>query len=350
MALLDYLGLGSLTQAQPLSSSPTSVQNTSAAIPRFAQPYVEDILGRSYALTTQTPYMPYAGERVAGFTPLQEQAFSQIGSMQPSAQLGQAAGITSDVASQAAGQGPYQALNAQTPNFIDPGIAGAYMSPYMQNVVDWQKQQAVSDFNRQMPYMQAQAVGSGAYGGSRQAVQQAEANRNLQNTLAGIQASGTQNAYQQGQQAFQADAARQLQATQMGEQSRQFGAGLGQQNRQQQLAAAGQLGQLGQQQYVQQMGINTAQQQAGAQQQALAQQGLQNQYQDYLTNLQYPYQQLQFQKSMLSGLPGISASNTTQTGYTAAPSMLAQTAGLLGGIGSLYGAYTRANAPTAPIG
>ena len=80
--LADLLGLGSLTQTQA-PSTPTSVQTQAQQLPGFLQPYVEDILGRSYALTTQTPYMPYAGERVAGFTPMQQQAFDQLQGMQP---------------------------------------------------------------------------------------------------------------------------------------------------------------------------------------------------------------------------------------------------------------------------
>lgn len=321
--LTDLLGLGSLTQTQA-PSTPTGIQTQAAQLPGFVQPYVEDILGRSYALTTQTPYMPYAGERVAGFTPLQQQAFQQIQGMQPSAQLGQA----TDLATQA-GQYGLGAGQQYAQAVTSPGTLQSYMSPYMQDVVDYQKQQAIKDYARALPGMQAQAVGAGAFGGSRQAVIQAEAERNLRNQLAGIEATGTQNAYQQALQ------------------NMQYGAGLGMQGAQVGSQAAGQLGQLGQAQFGQQMGINTAQQQAGAQQQALQQQNLTNAYQDYLTQLQYPYQQLQFQKGVLGGLPGIQPSATTTT-YQAPPSALSQTAGLLGGIGSLYGAYALASRPYGP--
>jgi hypothetical protein len=188
------------------------------------------------------------------------------------------------------------------------------MSPYMQDVVDYQKQQAILDFNRQMPYQKAQAANVGAFGGSRDAVQRALGFEALQRQLGNIQATGTQNAYQQALQ------------------NMQYGAGLGMQGAQLGSQAAGQLGQLGQAQFGQQMGINTAQQQAGAQQQALQQQNLTNAYQDYLTQLQYPYQQLQFQKGMLAGLPGIQPSTTT-TAYQAQPSAMQQ----LGALG--LGAY-----------
>ena len=311
--LADLLGLGSLTQTQA-PSTPTGVQTQAQQLPGFVQPYVEDILGRSYALTTQTPYMPYAGERVAGFTPMQQQAFQQLQGMQPSAQLGQATDLATQAGQYGLGAGQQYAQAVTSPATLQ-----SYMSPYMQDVVDYQKQQAIKDYARALPGMQAQAANVGAFGGSRQAVIQAEAERNLRNQLAGIQATGTQNAYQQALQ------------------NMQYGAGLGMQGAQLGSQAAGQLGQLGQAQFGQQMGINTAQQQAGAQQQALQQQNLTNAYQDYLTQLQYPYQQLQFQKSMLSGLPGIQQGTTTTTGYQAPAPVLSQLAGL-GGVGmGIYG-------------
>jgi hypothetical protein len=39
------------------------------------------------------------------------------------------------------------------------------MSPYQQNVTDFQKQEAVKDYSRQLPGMGAQASGAGAFGG-----------------------------------------------------------------------------------------------------------------------------------------------------------------------------------------
>jgi hypothetical protein len=89
-----------------------------------------------------------------------------------------------------------------TQSWNDTGVASSYMSPYMQNVVDTQKQQAQRDYNEQITNLHAQAAKAGAFGGSRQAVVDAEANRDLQNRMAGIQAQGTQQAYQQGQQQF----------------------------------------------------------------------------------------------------------------------------------------------------
>jgi hypothetical protein len=48
-----------------------------------------------------------------------------------------------------------------------PEAMAQYMSPYMQNVVDYQKNQAVRDYQIQAPQMAAQAAGAGAFGGNR---------------------------------------------------------------------------------------------------------------------------------------------------------------------------------------
>jgi hypothetical protein len=98
----------------------------------------------------------------------------------------------------------------------DPGATQAYMSPYMQNVVDVQKQEAMRDFAKQMPAMQAQAVRQGAFGGSRSAIEAAEARRNLNTQLQNIQATGTQQAFQDAQRQQQFGANLGLQGLQAG--------------------------------------------------------------------------------------------------------------------------------------
>jgi hypothetical protein len=121
-------------------------------------------------------------------------------------------------------------------------------------------------------------------------------------------------------------------AYQNAQQAQQFGANLGLQGLQGQLAgygqagqAAGTLGQLGQTQFGQQQAINQAQQQVGAVQQAQAQQGLDLNYQNFLAQKNYPYQQLGYMSDMLRGLP---LSQTSQTMYQAPPNLGSQLGGL----------------------
>jgi hypothetical protein len=265
-----------------------------------------------------------------------------------------------------------------------------YMSPYMSGVVEQQKRGAIQDYRRQMPNIGAAAARMGGRGGTREALMRSEAQRNLQGQLQGIEATGLQNAFQQAQQQFGADRAAQmqaalanqqaglttgqqnlaaqlgiqqlgagqglqaqqlnqaaqLQAQQMGlgqnqtaqqlmEQSRQFGANLGLQGLQQQLAAAGALGGLGMQGYQQQMGIGQAQLGAGAQGQAMEQELLNQQYQDFINQQQFPYKQAEFGMGILRGIP---ATGQVGTLYQQPPSMLNSIlgAGVLG-MGSLFG-------------
>jgi uncharacterized phage infection (PIP) family protein YhgE len=78
---------------------------------------------------------------------------------------------------QAAQMGP--ASQVQASSFTDPGAASQYMSPYIQNALNVQLQEMNRQAEIQGAQRNAQAVASGAFGGSRQALTNAEANRNL---------------------------------------------------------------------------------------------------------------------------------------------------------------------------
>lgn len=333
------------------TTAPTYSETSTTNVPEWARKYAQDILGFGAALTYPkfdpatgklvSGFQPYQGELVAGLSPLQEQAMGDLSRMQVSPQTAQATGFTGLAALQAQNLARYSPLQQQQyfqSAFDQPGGLDRYMSPYMQGVVEQQKQRAVQDYARQIPGLQAAGIRAGARGGTREALLQSEAQRGLQEQLQNIQATGLQNAYQQAAQQAMQDAQLRAQyglaGTQLGEQSRQFGAGLGLQGLQQQLAAAGQLGQLGQQQYGQQAGILQAQLGAGAQQQALKQQMLGSQYQRFIDEMQYPYKQLEFMSNLIRGIP--STDKTTQV-YQPPPSTLGMLTGVTGGLGGLFG-------------
>ena len=413
--------------------APSNQTVTQTNIPEYARPYVERMLGKSEALTdiNQNPYQPYGGQRIADFNQNQIDAFADVFKQTPASQLGTATGLAERaglgaigmqdranmLGSEALGYGQagsmYGSLGADQAmaaargaqreaqmyggmgagfggrgaqaaeqgfgageqfarQATDPAAMRAYMSPYMQNAVDFQKSEAIRDFNVGQQAQKARAVGSGAFGGSRQAIAEAEAQRNLSNQLAGIQATGTQKAFEdaqrqqqfganlglqglqagygglglgiQGAQAGLQGVGQQLGAGQLGLQgatSGMQGAGYGLQGVQAatgagQLglqglgaanAAASTLGQLGQTEFGQEQAINAERQKVGAIQQGQAQQGLDLDYQDFIKQRNYPYQQLAFQSDMLRGLP---LSQSSQSMYTAAPSMASQ----LGGLGT----------------
>lgn len=128
------------------------------------------------------------------------------------------------------------AERVSTEKFIQPGTAEAYMSPYIQNVLNTQRREAVRAEDIERQKRGARAVAAGAYGGSRQAIEEAEANRNLQTRLGDIEAAGLQKAYEAAQSQFTSDQARALQA---GTANQQAGLTTGAQNLAAQLGVQG---------------------------------------------------------------------------------------------------------------
>jgi hypothetical protein len=321
------------------SSAPAQTQTGITELPEWARGYAKDTLAKGAALTdvNQNPYQTYGGQRIAGFQPMQEQSFTAAQDLGTSGQLGLGTGLAGAAGLGALGTN-YQAGRFSGGQFGNRA-AEQYMNPYMQNVVDIQQREAQRQADIAGTQRGAQAVGAGAFGGSRQAIMEAEAARNLAQQKGDIQAQGLNTAYQQAQAQFNADQARRMQAQQLGEQSRQYGAGLGMQGLQTALQSAGQLGQLGQTQFGQQKDIIGIQNQLGQQQQAQAQRPLDVAYQDFLNQQNYPYKQLGFMSDMIRGLP-LGQQSTSQM-YQAPPSAL-QTAGSLGmgayGLSKLFGA------------
>jgi hypothetical protein len=335
--LSGYMGGGDSGGGSPAPQTSTSY-NTN--VPEYARPYVETMLGTAqqqvynYAPDgsgNMVPigmkgYNPFSNDPSAYFAPttkLQTNARNAATDITTAPQLAGATGMAAEAGLR--GLGTRYGTGQFGTNTFDQGAAQQYMSPYMQSVVEMQQQDAQRQADIAGTQRNAQAVGAGAFGGSRQAIMDAEAARNLASQKGSIQATGLQNAYGQAQQQFNADQARQQQAQQMYEQSRQYGAGLGMQGLQTGLQAAGSLGQLGQTQYGQQVGNINLQNQMGGQQQQEQQNILNQQIQNYATAQQYPMMQLSNMSNLLRGMP---MQSTTVQGYQAQPSAMSQLGGL----------------------
>jgi hypothetical protein len=180
-------------------------------------------------------------------------------------------------------------------SYASPDTYQGYMNPYMQGVVEQQKKAAIQDYQRQMPGLQSEAYKVGAGRGTRSALMQSEANRNLQNNLQNIQAAGSQNAWQQGMDQFNAEQNRRLQAGET-------------------------LGNMGNAYYNQMLGINAAQQGAGATLQGQHQKLFDTAYEDYLASQRFPYQQLGFLADTFAGIP-VSGSSSSFYTPTSKPSV-----------------------------
>lgn len=297
-------------------SQPSSQTVTQTNLPEYARPYFENLLQRTQA-ESYRDYTPYQGQRIAGFTPEQQAVQGEVagmqtpGQFQPATQMTTAAGLGSlGAGAQAMGAGQQYAQMA-----TDPSQMQSYMSPYMQNVVDVQKQSAIRDAEKQQLGASLGAARQGTYGGARQLLAQTERERNLGSQLANIQAAGSQKAFEAAQQAQQFGSQLGLQGIQTGLQ------GLGQVG---QMGA--QLGQLGTQEQAANLQRLQAQAASAGEQRALEQQRMDMSYSDFLRQRDYPQEQLGFYSSILRGLPVQMGS--TQTAYAQPPSMLQQVGGL----------------------
>jgi hypothetical protein len=308
-----------------MATSPSSVQEYQTGFAEPIRPFAEKLLADAQLQTDidATPYMQYMRDRQAQFTPLQQQSFENAGLMQTAPQLGDATAM--------AGLAGLGALNTQytfnpyqTQQFTGNNVQ-AYMSPYMQNVVERQQADAQRQYDIARQTQGAQAARSGAFGGSGDFLMRAQGAGNLARQKGDIQAKGLQDAYQQAMQQFNQSQAQNLAGSQLNAQQQQFGAGLGLQGLQTAMTGAKSLADIGQTQYGQNLGLLDVQNRFGAQQQQQAQNALNTEYQDFLNYQNYPYKQLGFMSDMIRGLP---LTQQSQTMYAQPPSMIQQAAGL----------------------
>jgi hypothetical protein len=274
----------------------TQVQQ--ATIPTELKPFITDILEESKAVKErrmEEGYVPFEGPRLAEFTPEQQRAFTGVSGLVGAGQQ------YFDPASR------LTAASALAP--IRTEEVQQYMSPYIQNVIDIQTREAQRQADVAEQQLAAQSVGAGGFGGSREAILQAEQQRNLQQQLGDIQAKGLAAAYEDAQR-------------RMAEQ------------RQRELSAGAQFGQLGVAAPGQAMRELQGLEAVGAQQQAQQQQALNIAQQEYEIARTFPERTLQDYSSIIRGFSQPIPASTTATTQTTtpAPSFLQQ-AGTLAGLG-----------------
>ena len=360
-----------------------------------------------------TPYSANVRDYVAGFSPLQQQVQANVANLQVPGQFNQATGYANaagqgglgsaqaaygygnmgaQYGGQGAGYGAQAAdvgqmglraeqygrnVSGQAENYArqaagmgdlygqmatSPSTYQAYMSPYQEAVTNVQLEGLQRQADIARTQRGAQAARAGAFGGSRQAIENAEANRALASQMDAARAQGLQQAYQQAQanigqraqlglqglqgaqqglgtalqggqlglsgigtalQGLQGG----MQGSQIGIQGAQAGlqgvtgaqAGYGLANQ-----AASNLANIGTQQLGAQTGILGLQNQIGGQQQAQEQQYINQAIQNYAQAQEAPMQALNQYNALLRGyaLPG-----TTQTQYQAQPTLGNQLAG-----------------------
>jgi hypothetical protein len=253
------------------SQTTSDVTQTTSNLPEYAEPYYRDLLARTGA-ETSTEYTPYEGQRLAYFSPMEQEAMARMGEFGVSGtpeELNEAGrmamnigqgfdpGITGGITSLYEAAAPtalYEATNrrndyrAQNRNsgykasqlgsrddytagsrevgFVpgqlnDASMLESYSNPYTQNVVDIQKREAMRDADIRHQQLGLGAAQQGALGGYRDAIMRAETERDLGQRLDDIQLEGSERAYGDAKASFEADRAARAQAETFGQS--QFG-------------------------------------------------------------------------------------------------------------------------------
>mgnify|MGYP003111897233 CR=1 FL=1 len=270
---------------QPQQQTEQNITQTS--LPKYFEPYAIDMMKRAES-ESKRDYTPYTGQRLANentdITASRDLARKTAEAGMPGFDAANA-GVSSAMAR------TKQGMNF-SPEMFDSAQAKKYMSPYVQNVLDVQKSQALLDFDRGQGDRNFAAQQAGAFGGSRQGVQQALAGQGLQRDMQRIQAEGQQKAFESAQQQFGADRDAKFSAEKMG-----LGAADAMTEQSKMLAQLGEKARAGD--------IESAQllEKIGKDRQAREQAGLDVSYEDFVRQRDMPREDLTFLSSILRGVP-----------------------------------------------
>ena len=257
----------------PLAGAETGRESS---LSTWAGPYVTDMLGRGWALADQ-PYEAYTGPLTAGQSELQTAAFEGL------------AGLTI----------PTDQMGAFVPQQFSAEAAQQYMNPYLQAALDPQ----IAEARRQAEIQRVQDAGrltrAGAYGGSRQAIMESEANRNLLQNLAAITGEGYRTAYDKAMGQFNTQQDREMAAQ---EAANVYG-----------LSALQRIADM------------------GAEQRAIEAEGIAADKAQFEEERDFPYKQVQYMQSLLQDLPIAAQSYSYMQ-----PSQLSTVLSTAGGLDKLY--------------
>lgn len=246
---------------------------------------------------SQNPYVAYEGDRVAGFTPDQLNAFNLV-------RAGQG-----DAASRGAvaNQGILDLFKrAQGPTSED--IQGL-MNPYLEQVLGLTKRQEAESQSDAMARLKQESALAGAFGGSRFAIEKSQQEDQNQRRLSDIDYTGRFDAYNNALNQFNQGS---------NVMSEAIGRSIDVSNNDPQMKYAQAL-----------LGI-------GGQQQAQDQSNIDVNYQDFLTEQQYPYQQAQWAQSFLQPYTETYKGSTRSTTSKESGGALGQIAGLATTLGAAY--------------
>lgn len=265
---------------------------TESSLSNWAGPYVTDMLGRGQALANQD-YQTYGGPLTAGESDLQKTAFQGI------------AGLTI----------PTDKMGAFTPQQFDATAAEKYMNPYLTAALEPQIAEAQRQAQIQNLANRTSATKAGAFGGGRGALMESENQRNLMSNLAGITGKGYSDAYAQAMNQFNVEQGRGQTAQ---DAANTYG-----------LAALQKQGE------------------AGQVQRDIEQQGIAADLKEFETQREFPYKQVQYQQSLLQGLP-LAAQTYSYSQPSALSEILSQGGGIMDLYDRIFNPKPAATTPTTP--
>lgn len=281
LAASKYAAGGAVQKFEEGGGVPLDTSKTSTLSP-WAGDYVTNMLGQTQALTN-APMQTYGGPLTAGASDLQQQGFAGI----------------SDVA-----KGGFDPTTFTSGTF-DAGAASKYMNPYLTAALQPQIDEARRQSQITQQQNAAKMTQAGAFGGSRQAILDAETQRALGANLAGITGAGYNKAYDAAMAQFNAEQNRGLDTQKATEASRQYSADYG-------LKSLSDL------------------MKAGEVQRGIESEGIAADKRQFEEQQARPYTNLEFQRKMLTDLP-IGASTTSVNQDT-----LSKLQSDISGLASLY--------------
>jgi len=188
MPIGRLLGLGPQRTTRTTTSTPTRPTEVAEA--------VSDLISRSRAFADQ-PFEAYDQPRIAGFTPDELAGFEAARGV--AATSGALAPLTSELVRE--GVAAARGLATRLP---DTDLSG-YMSPYTQAVLDPALRDIQERAAQERLRLGQQSARTGAFGGSRQAIAEAELEGRTQRTLGDLSARERANAYNQALAQFRLD-------------------------------------------------------------------------------------------------------------------------------------------------
>jgi len=207
---------------KPVNTTPGDAAGGSDSLAEWSGEYVTDMLGKTKALAGKG-YQAYGGPLTAGSSGLQDKAFAGYNALDPNQQtgigsfgfgsgpgsfgFGSAAGqgytpgFTAGSADMS-GMGMNRFQNDYNPQAFNAQAAQQYMNPYLQAALNPQLDTARREMEKSRLADASRLTQAGAFGGSRQALMDAETGRNFGQNVADITGKGYARAFDTAQGQF----------------------------------------------------------------------------------------------------------------------------------------------------